>query len=164
MLVILAFSIFILMLMNLDIYIYLDSLTPIWMWEMLEWLILWNGGSIFFRKWINMIFLSNFRIETFCKKNTPFSSLKVCTQNMREKGWEHPASKMDETPLILCSLQLCHWHVGHTKMGPTYQWHNCRLYKVRESDSIEDNTCWPVACFVRKGRPRDRNSANQHPR
>mgnify|MGYP003702570193 CR=1 FL=1 len=43
--VILAFFTFILMLMNLDIYIYLDSLASIWMWKILKWLTLWNGGS-----------------------------------------------------------------------------------------------------------------------
>ena len=32
--------------MNLDRYICLDSLASIWMWEMLEWLTLWNRGSI----------------------------------------------------------------------------------------------------------------------
>ena len=32
--------------MNLDILICLDSLTTIYMWEMLEWFTLWNGCSI----------------------------------------------------------------------------------------------------------------------
>ena len=33
------------MLMNLGTHICLDSLTYIWMWAMLESLIIWNGGS-----------------------------------------------------------------------------------------------------------------------
>ena len=32
--------------MNLDRYKYLNLLTSIWMWEILEWLTLWNRGSI----------------------------------------------------------------------------------------------------------------------
>ena len=31
--------------MNFDTYICLDLLISIWMWKMLEWLILWNGWS-----------------------------------------------------------------------------------------------------------------------
>ena len=44
-----------------------------------------------------LIFLTNFRIETFCKKSRRLAVWKVCAWKMREMGWEkgaeHPLRK-----------------------------------------------------------------------
>jgi hypothetical protein len=149
------------MLMNLDIYIYLDSLKSIWMCKMLEWLTLWNGGnrslhdSCNYYRARNLIWVwTRFVLDPIARCHTSVPLIRVSIPHIRSSipRLHHPphclltriaAGESTQKPLHLPTRRLGLWDRASPSLPACW----FGRPKGRRSTRGEEASCYCVPFF-----------------